>query len=79
MKAGLSLDDLARNCQGFGLMIGAKIVGKVSERRKGDVNKGLHLLLYMTFSGGSRLKIALQEQRLPVDLGVVVRNPADTE
>jgi hypothetical protein len=28
MKAGLSLDDLARNCQGFGLMIAVKITGE---------------------------------------------------
>ena len=60
-------------------MIGAKIVGKVFERRIGDVNEGLHLLLYLMLKARSRLIIALQEQRLPVDLSVVVGNPADAK
>ena len=39
MKCWLSLDDLARNCQGFGLMIAVEITGKPFGRKVGDVNE----------------------------------------
>ena len=78
MKCWLSLDDLARNCQGFGLTIAAKITGKGFGRRLGDVNVVTSPILLETLWLSS-LIIALQQQWLSVDLRVVVGYPAHAE